>query len=65
MRFTGHMVVPIKIAKTIPARQGLAASRLPQGRRTRAVDQDIMAILAICRGKGQVGRRLKWHVCPA
>jgi hypothetical protein len=51
MRFTGYMVVPIKIAKTIPARQGLAAPRLPQGRRTRAVDQGIMAILAICRDK--------------
>jgi hypothetical protein len=50
-RFTGYMVVPIKIEKTIPARQGLAAPRLPQGRRTRAVDQGIMAILAICRGK--------------
>jgi hypothetical protein len=44
MRFTGHMVVPIKIEKTIPARQGIAAPRLPQGRLTRAVDQGIMAI---------------------
>jgi hypothetical protein len=47
MRFTGHMVLPIKIAKTILASQGLAASWHPQG----AVDQRIMNILAICGGR--------------
>ena len=56
MRFTGHMVLPIKIAKTILASQGLAASWHPQG----AVDQRIMIILAICGGRWQAGRRLRW-----
>lgn len=56
---TGHMVSFVKIAKTIPFSRSLTARCAFK----KAVDQDILIILAMCRdGMGwRAGRRLRWR----